>query len=105
MKKHVCRLCGKKNTFGIYCNKCVPDDHLRLSLNHVRARKCNMEMVDWRARNGKTIVQAAKEAGISAGRWSMAERREVLALSRRVMDSICNLIGAGCAVFRVCGSQ
>ena len=94
MKKHVCRLCGKKNTEGIYCAKCVPEERLRYNLNHVRARKCNMEMVDWRARNGKTIVEAAKVAGISAGRWSMAELAEVRQLTGRVMDAICNLIGA-----------
>ena len=88
MKKHVCRLCGGKNTFGIYCDKCVPSATLRGALNAIKTRKANMHMVDFRARNGLSVVAAGEVSGTYPSIWRDLEINRKARTTKRTAAKI-----------------
>ncbi len=88
MKKHICRLCRKKNTFGIYCDKCVPNVTLRNALNVIKTRYANMHMVDFRARNGLSLAAAGELSGVHMTTWWNLELRKKARASKRTAAKI-----------------
>lgn len=88
MKKHICRLCGKKNTFGIYCDKCVPSATLRNALNVIKTRYANMHMVDFRARNGLSLAAAGELSGVHMTIWRDLERNRKARTTKRTAAKI-----------------
>lgn len=93
MSEFVCRLCGRRTRYKLYCEKCVKSQRLRSSLNHVEPKTANMVIVDFRAKNQMDILKAARLANVDKESWRSAEIDNRKGLSREVMSKIAYLIG------------